>query len=282
LAEPTLVTASGKEATSFVGQEVPTISATTVGAGGTTASIAFHEVGVKLTMTPTMLDEHEKISTAFTAEVSTIDSSNALQVPVGSFTATIKGFKTRRAQSEVVTRSGETIVIAGLLQTKDEESVNQVPGLGGMPVVGRLFRSPANEGEETELVIAVTPELAGRETETAERAFLMERALASAEMSASVDDPRLRYALQIQERIAKSLRYPLREKELGLEGRVKLKLHLSADGSLDRAWIVESSGIDAFDQEALKVAEAQSPYPQFPSQLSQRELWLEVPVLFRF
>ena len=105
--------------------------------------------------------------------------------------------------------------------------------------------------------------------------------MAVAEVTASVDDPRLRYALQIQERIAKAMRYPQREKELNLEGRVKLKLHLFADGTLGRVTGSESSGVESLDLEALKAAESQAPYPGFPSQLVQKELWLEVPVIFR-
>ena len=131
------------------------------------------------------------------------------------------------------------------------------------------------------MVIAVTPELVADEAQTTDRRLALEQALAVAEVTASVDDPRLRYALTIQDRVAKALRYPQREKELNIDGTVKLKLHLFADGTLGRAMVSESSGIESFDLEAVKAAESQSPYPGFPSQLSERELWLEVPIIFR-
>ena len=83
--------------------------------------------------------------------------------------------------------------------------------------------------------------------------------MASAEVTASVEDPTLRYALQIQQRIAKSVRYPMRESELGMSGHVKLRLHLFHDGTLGRATVSESSGIDSFDMEAVKAAESQAP-----------------------
>lgn len=191
------------------------------------------------------------------------------------------GFKTRKTSTEVTTKSGETIVIAGLLQSEDSKSVSQVPGLGDMPVVGRLFRSPEVKSKNTELVIAVTPELKVDEGMEADRTFALEQALAVAEVTASVEDPRLRYALQVQDRIAKALRYPKREGELKLDGRVKLKLHLFADGTLARVMVAQSSGIEALDMEALKAAESQSPYPAFPTQMLERELWIEVPVIFR-
>jgi TonB family protein len=127
----------------------------------------------------------------------------------------------------------------------------------------------------------VTPEILVDEAVKADHQLALEQALSVAEVTSSIEDPRLRYALQVQDRIAKALRYPEREKELNLEGTVKLKLHLFSDGTLGRAMVSKSSGIESLDAEALKVAESQAPYPQFPGQLPERELWLEIPVIFR-
>jgi TonB family protein len=66
-----------------------------------------------------------------------------------------------------------------------------------------------------------------------------------------------------------------------MSGRVKLRLHLLRDGTLQEAIVTEPSGMDVFDLEALRAAESQSPYPSFPSELPQEDLWLELPVLFR-
>jgi len=285
LSEPSLVTASGKEAKSFIGVEVPVIQATSVGstAESVNASIQFRQTGVMLKITPTVQEggRDRKITTMLEAEVSDIDTSVGLNVPVGSQTIVVPGFKSRSVSTEVTTLSGESIVIAGLLEFKESHNVDQVPGLGSMPILGRLFRSPEVSGTQNELVITVTPELVGDRAVDAERGMVLDQALAVAEVTASVDDPRLRYALQIQQRIARQLRFPQREKELGLGGTVKLRLHLFRDGTLGRAIVSESSGIQAFDAEALKAAETQSPYPPFPSQLPEEELWLEVPVIFR-
>jgi pilus assembly protein CpaC len=285
LSEPKLVTASGKEAESFVGVEVPILSAAEFGAGTATvtASIDFRQTGVRLKMTPTVHEDAQgqRITTTMEAEVSDIDKSVGLSVPVGSQTILVPGFTSRKARTEVTSRSGETIVIAGLLTYEDSNSLTQVPGLGSIPVFGRLFRSPVEEQDQREVVIAVTPELVSDETQLADRGLALERALAVAEVTASVEDPRLRYALTVQDRIAKALRYPQREKELNLDGTVKLKLHLFADGTLGRTSVSSSSGLEALDAEALKAAESQAPYPPFPSTLSERELWLEIPVIFR-
>ena len=279
LAEPKLTTSSGKTAEAFLGGEVPILSSQTAGLGTGTVStnIEFKEFGVKLKVTPTVSPETGKIVTKLDSEVSAIDTGSAINV--GGIS--VPGFKTRKTQTEIVAESGETIVVAGLLQSEDSKVVSQVPGLGEIPVFGRLFRSPEFQNRETELVITVTPLLMVDAAATADKVLALEEALASAEVAGAVEDPKLRYLLQIQDRIAKAMRYPQRERELGIEGRVKLRLHLFADGTLGRALVAESSGIEALDLEALKAAETQSPYPPFPSQLSQQEVWLDVPVIFR-
>ncbi len=284
LAEPKLVTASGKEASSFIGVEVPIIKATSIGSAGSTsvnASIEFRQTGVLLKMTPTVRPDGEQIMIHLTAEISGVDTSVGLSIPVGTQTIVVPGFKSREATTEVTAASGETVVIAGLLQAEDSNTMSQVPGLGSMPVVGRLFRSPQTQATQRELIITITPELLMDKGKAADKQLALEQALAVAEVTASVDDPRLRYALQIQEKISKVLRYPQREKELNMEGTVKLRIHLFADGTLGRAMVSESSGIESFDLEAVKAAESQAPYPGFPSQLTERELWLEVPIIFR-
>lgn len=285
LSEPKLVTTSGKQASSFIGLEVPIITATSFSTTTTasSASIEFKKTGVLLQMTPTVSGTAgvQKITTVIEAEVSGVDASVALQVPVGTQLATVPGFKVRKANTEVTTASGETIMIAGLLAVEDSKTVNQVPGLGSMPVLGRLFRSPENTSTQQELVIAVTPELLEDADGATEKIAALDEALAVVESTLWVQDPTLRYALQVQDRIAKVLQYPAREKKLGKSGQVKLRLHLRWDGTLEQALISEPSGIDAFDAQALKAAEDQSPYPPFPPELVQQELWLELPVLFR-
>ena len=283
LAEPKLVTTSGKEASSFIGLEVPIVTATSFGTttAVASASIEFRQTGVLLKMTPHAHAEEGKVTLVIQAEVSEIDSSVALDVPVGNQTVKVPGFAVRKANTEVTAASGETIMIAGLLQANDASNISQVPALGSMPVVGRLFRSPETKSTQRELIITVTPELAIDAEMATDKTLALEQALAVAGVTASVEDPTLRYALAVQNRIAKAIRYPTREKELGLAGAVRLRLHLFRDGTLGRALIAESSGLELLDNAALKAAESQSPYPPFPSDLPQQELWLEFPVLFR-
>lgn len=286
LAEPKLVTISGKKAKSFIGVEVPVISATSIGSGSTAsvnASIDFRETGILLTMIPTvhLNDPLRRITTKVTAEVSSLDTATGLQVPVGTSSILVPGFKVRKTTTEVTTQSGQTVIIAGLLSIDDSEAVNKVPGLGNIPIIGRLFRSPIIESTELEMIVAITAEIIGDSEKQVDRSLALEEALSVAQVTASVDDPRLRYALQVQQSIARRLRYPEREKELELDGMVKLRLHLFTDGTLGRAMVSESSGIKAFDMEAIKVAEAVAPYPGFPGDLKEEDMWLEVAVIFR-
>lgn len=286
LTEPTLVTSSGKEASSFVGLDVPVIQAATFGVGSSQgaaqANVEFRQTGVLLKITPTVLADRV-INTVIEAELSDIDTASGVNIPVGDQTAFVSGFKVRKTNTEVLIPSGETIVISGLLDIEDTSTESRVPGLSNIPVLGRLFRSPEVKATKREIVITVTPELLGEEEPDAkpDRSAVLEEALAAAEVTASVDDPHLRYALQVQQKIAKQLRYPEREKELGIDGTVKLRLHLFADGTLGRVMVAESSGIEALDVEALKVTESLAPYPAFPSELSEADLWLEVPIIFR-
>lgn len=298
LAEPKLVTASGKEASSFIGVEVPIIKATSFSteATSTSASIEFRQVGVLLRMTPRLAGEpaERKVTTVVEAEVSDVDDSVALSIPVGSKTISVPGFKVRKANTEVTTVSGESIVIAGLLKADDSYTSNQVPAFGSLPFLGRLFKAPEIKNVQRELVIIVTPELleeaasqeALAQAPEQEKTDAVERAMAVAEvsaeqLSASIRDPVLRYALLVQERIGSAVRYPTEDLSSTTARQVKLRLHLFRDGTLGRAIVSESSGVESFDTEALKAAELQAPYPPFPAEISKSDLWLDLPIVFR-
>ncbi len=298
LAEPKLVAASGKEATAFLGVEKPILSATNVSSGTVTQNIEFKKTGVELKFQPTVLPSGA-IQLVIDAKVSSIDTASAITVQGVS----VPGFKVRQTQTEIVTGSGKSVFIAGLLQDEEKKNLNQLPALGSIPVLGNLFRSTEFIRGQTELIIVVTPEVseqpdAARRSgeEAIDQSIAVEEALTNAEIvvppEASVssvpddmlriEDPRIQYALSVQQRIAGALRYPERA-GVGWEpaGTVTLTLHLFPDGTLQQAAITESSGIEALDQAAVDAANAQAPFPSFPSQLVEKELWLRIPVVFR-
>ena len=277
LAEPKLVAASGKEANTTIGVEVPIITSVSISSGTVSQNIEFKQTGVELKFKPVVLTDGHSIQLALNAKVSSIDTASAITVSG----IVVPGFRVRQTQTEIVTNSGQSVFITGLLQDEEKKNLAQLPAVGSIPVLGALFRSTEFTRGVTELIIVVTPELAAPAVEmTMDRALALEQSLASAEVADSINDPTRRYALQIQDRIAKTIRYPVREGESGMSGRVKLRLHLFRDGALGQAMIAESSGVEFFDAEALQAAKRQS-YPPFPSDLVQQDLWLELPVLFR-
>ncbi len=155
LAEPNLITVSGREASFLAGGEFPFPVISTSGSGGNSApvvTIQFRRFGVQLTFTPTV-DATGLIHLKVRPEVSALDFSNAL---------TIQGFlipaiSSRTADTEVDLREGESFAIAGLIDNRVTEIVSKIPGIGDVPILGRLFRSRQLNKTNTELLVVVTP-----------------------------------------------------------------------------------------------------------------------------
>ena len=150
LAEPTLITLSGREATFLAGGEFPI----PVVQEGSSVTVEFREYGVRLSFTPTVL-AGQLIRLEVAPEVSEPDFANAIVVSGFS----IPGRKIRNAQTTIELGSGQTFAIAGLLSQQTRAFTKKVPGLGNLPVLGALFRSVEYRKSESELVIIVTPEL---------------------------------------------------------------------------------------------------------------------------
>jgi pilus assembly protein CpaC len=153
LAEPTLVTLSGKTANFLAGGEFP-IPVPQPGAAGTTITIEYKPFGVGLHFTPMVLS-NKKISMEVRPEVSDLDFSNAI---------TISGFlipsvTTRRVSTTIELADGQSFAIAGLLRDNVREIISKFPVLGEIPVLGALFRSTSFRKNETELIVIVTPHL---------------------------------------------------------------------------------------------------------------------------
>jgi pilus assembly protein CpaC len=150
LAEPNLTAISGETASFLAGGEVPIPLAQGLG----TVGIEYKQFGVSLAFTPTVLDG-DRISMRVRPEVSQLSSAGS--VTISGFT--IPGFATRRAETTVELGSGQSFMIAGLMQNNHNNSVDKAPFLGDLPILGALFRSNSFKRSETELVIIVTPYL---------------------------------------------------------------------------------------------------------------------------
>ena len=150
LAEPTLIALSGQTASFLAGGEFPV----PVPQGDGDITIEYRDFGVKLTFTPTVIN-NEKIALTVNPEVSELDFSTAVRF--SGFVA--PGITTRRASTTIELGDGQSFAIAGLLQENINDSIAKFPFLGDIPVIGALFRSRSFQKQETELVIVVTPRL---------------------------------------------------------------------------------------------------------------------------
>jgi pilus assembly protein CpaC len=154
LAEPTLITLSGKTANFLAGGEFPIPVPQSTGGGGTTITIDYKPFGVGLNFTPTVLS-NKKINMLVAPEVSDLDFSNALTT--SGFV--VPAITTRRVSTVIELADGQSFAIAGLLKDDVREIVSKFPILGDIPILGALFRSTNFRRNETELIVIVTPHL---------------------------------------------------------------------------------------------------------------------------
>jgi len=152
LAEPNLVAESGKEASFLAGGEFPVPVAQGSGAN-IGVSVQFKEFGIRLNFTPTVTGD--RVHLKVRPEVSTLDYGNA--VVLAGFR--IPSLSTRRAETSVELRNGQTFAIAGLMNNQMQSTMQKVPGIGDIPIIGYLFRSKASQRDQTELVVMITPEI---------------------------------------------------------------------------------------------------------------------------
>lgn len=153
LAEPTLITLSGKTANFLAGGEFP-IPVPQASGGGVSITIDYKPFGVGLNFTPTVLND-KKISMQVSPEVSELDFSKA--VTISGFV--VPAITTRRVSTVIELGDGQSFAIAGLIKSDVREIVSKFPLLGDIPILGALFRSTNFQKNETELIIIVTPHL---------------------------------------------------------------------------------------------------------------------------
>ena len=152
LAEPNLVAESGKEASFLAGGEFPIPIATGSGANMSVA-VTFKEFGIRLNFTPVV--DGDQVHLKVRPEVSTLDFGNA--VVLSGFR--IPALTTRRTETELALTNGQTFAIAGLLNNTMNSTLQKIPGIGDIPILGYLFRSKAAQKNQTELVVMITPRI---------------------------------------------------------------------------------------------------------------------------
>jgi pilus assembly protein CpaC len=154
LAEPNLMTVSGRPASFLAGGEFPYPTLQGGGAGIGQVTIQFREFGIRIHFLP-VITPRGSIRLAVTPEVSSLDPANGLTVSG----YTVPGLATRRVQTEVELENGQSFVIAGLLDNRTTENLSKIPGLSSIPLLGKLFESRQLLKNNSELLVLVTPEL---------------------------------------------------------------------------------------------------------------------------
>jgi pilus assembly protein CpaC len=151
LAEPNLIAYNGQEASFLAGGEIP-IPIVQGGAIGA-VSVQYKEFGIRLNFRPTIAGDTIRLKVR--PEVSNLDFANGV---------TLSGFRipaltTRRAETDIELRDGQSFAIAGLMNNVSQDARNQIPGLGSLPIIGFLFKNMSTRKERTELMVLVTPHL---------------------------------------------------------------------------------------------------------------------------
>jgi pilus assembly protein CpaC len=154
LAEPNVLAQNGKEASFVAGGEFP-YPVVQAASGGTAAvTIQFREFGVRLNFVPT-ITPRGSISLRVAPEVSALDFTHGLTV--NGFA--VPAITVRKMDTAVELSEGQSFAIGGLLDNRVTDSLEKVPFLGDLPILGKFFQSRSRNKENTELLVIVTPEL---------------------------------------------------------------------------------------------------------------------------
>lgn len=151
LAEPNLLALDGQKASFLAGGEFP-FPVVQGGQNLGVVTIQFRPFGVKLDFTG-LIGADNTVRLQVAPEVSTLDFTNA--VTISGFT--VPAISTRRAETEIELRDGQSFGIGGLLDQRVQAEMSKIPGIGDLPILGQLFRSKSVQRTRTELLVLVTP-----------------------------------------------------------------------------------------------------------------------------
>ena len=153
LANPRIRTRNREQAKIMIGDRVPVITTTSTATGFVSDSVQYVDVGLKLDVQPTIY-LHDEVAIKVSMEVSSIanqvtSKNGTLAYQIGS----------RTASTVLRLKDGETQVLAGLINDNDRATASKVPGLGDLPLLGRLFSTRQTDKQKTEIVLSITPHL---------------------------------------------------------------------------------------------------------------------------
>jgi len=198
LANPRIRTRNREKAKIMIGDRVPVITTTSTATGFVSDSVQYVDVGLKLDVEPNIYLQDDvaiKVSLEVSSIVNQVTSKNGtLAYQIGS----------RNASTVLRLKDGETQVLAGLINDEDRSTANKVPGMGDLPMLGRLFSTHRDDNQKTEIVLSITPHLvrnlkrpdarasefwSGSETALRTSPLVLQRAKASAADANAVAKP---------------------------------------------------------------------------------------------
>ena len=151
LSQPYIITMSGDKAEILIGGEIPV----PVNTGDNAISVEWREYGIKLNIEPNVMRD-DAVDSKIDTEVSSLDWSSAIAAN-GSNGSKIPGMRSRKATTHVQMRPGMTMAIGGLISSEDSKSLQKIPLLGDIPILGQFFRTTSKSRERKEIIILLTP-----------------------------------------------------------------------------------------------------------------------------
>jgi len=161
LANPRIRVKNKEKAKIRIGDKVPVFTSTTAATGVSSQSVQYLDVGLSLDVDP-VIHPDGQVSMKLALEVSNIVKEIPVKDSNGATTAQAYQIGSRRAETALRLKDGETQVLAGLISQVERTTASRVPGVGELPVLGRLFSSQGDNAEKTEIVLLVTPRIVRR------------------------------------------------------------------------------------------------------------------------
>lgn len=282
LSKPRLVVVNGEQASFNVGGQIPIVtssSTTTV----LTTNVTFHEYGVGITITPKI--KKEKVDVVMTVNISNPDSS----IVTGNGNT---AFTTTTANTHLYLDDKQTVVLAGLIKQDRGVTIDRVPFLGKIPIVGIIFRNRKTDPHsDSEVVISLTPTILEKNRNRPPKQLadsdqkkieMPSRASFRRPISRASEIPKemTEYIRAVQQKLTHAIEYPNEASEYGWEGTVKVGLLILRDGTLALASVKEPSGYDVFDDDALSTAKRVAPFDSFPADTDLQELNVTIPIVY--
>jgi type II secretory pathway component GspD/PulD (secretin) len=257
LSNPRIMVANNQEAKILVGtkEAVVTVTTTVPATGSTVSSpeIQFVDVGTKLFVTPNVKrDGNIQMKIRPEVSTSTVETFQTNRIPIVTST---------EAETNVLVKSGTTVVIGGLISRGESHEVNQVPLLGSLPVVGRMFRSDVKNDSKTELVVFLTPRIILPDgSEWVEPAD--ETPAVALEVGPGGPVP-AGYQAEVRKRLQQQLGQQFQRAGLGA-GAVVVSFVLDHEGQVVGPADITSRQGDAFVEAARVAFKNSQPFPSFP------------------